>query len=103
MDLPADWRIGSPAANNFRAFSPRGESFSCGSIDVFRDRSGAAGAAQAMQMMGASREQMAMVLRLVSPPLSPSAVIQHFLPEISAGAINNPQVLAAHGLGRGRN
>jgi hypothetical protein len=100
MDLPADWRIGSPAADNFAAFSPRGETFSCGRIDVFLDRSGAAAAAQALQMMGATRQQLAMLPRLVSPPLSPTAVVQQFLPEISAGVIDNPQVVAARPLGQ---
>lgn len=100
IDLPSDWLLGSSAANSFAAFSPRGEGFSCGQIDVFLDRSGMLAAAQAMQMMGASRQQLSLLPRLVSPPLSPMAVVERLFPQISGGAIENIQILAAQQLGQ---
>src|SRR5438105_10298148 len=39
MAVPANWQVAPSAGQNFGAFSVRGESFSCGLLDVFADLS----------------------------------------------------------------
>jgi len=95
MAVPADWQVAPPAGQNFGAFSGRGESFSCGVLEVFADLGSMRNAQQAFAMMGKPRQELAFMERLVSPPLAPNQIVGRLFPQISGGAIQNLRVLEA--------
>src|SRR5207302_4695012 len=98
MAVPANWQVAPSAGQNFGAFSVRGESFSCGLLDVFADLSSMSNAQQASAMMGRPRQELAFMQRLVSPPLTPDQIVGRLFPQISGGAIQNLRVLGARQL-----
>jgi hypothetical protein len=98
MAVPADWQIAPPAGQNFGAFSGRGESFSCGLLDVFADLGSMRNAQQAFAVMGRPRQELAFMQRLVSPPLTADQIVSRLFAQISGGAIQNLRVLGARQL-----
>lgn len=101
MDVPADWQAGSSIAGTFRAYSPRGESFSCGKADIFLNYPSMEVTAQTLRMLGTSRQELALLSRLASPPLDPENIVLRLLPQIAGGAMQNLRILGSWPLPEG--
>jgi hypothetical protein len=98
LRVPANWQVAPVAGQNLGAFSGRGESFSCGLLELFADYASMRNALQASAMMGKSQQELRFMQRLVSPQLSPDGVVARLFPQISGGAMQNVRILGGHPL-----
>ena len=98
LSVPADWQPMPPLGSNFSAVSPRGESFSCGEMDIYWDQASMRNTLEAAHMMGANRLQIAYMQRMVSPQLRPAEIVAQLFPQISGGAMQNVRILGTRPL-----
>lgn len=103
MVLPADWNVTSPTGEHFHADSRRGESLNAGRVDVSADYGTMVSLVQANQAMGAPPQLLALLQRLVAPPLPPDGVVRYLLPQLSGGAMQNVHILGIRDMGAAGN
>jgi hypothetical protein len=98
IQLPSDWQVREATLDNFFAWSPRGESISSGNLPVFTNTATMSQALQTLQSVGVPPQQLALMSRLVSPPLPPVDVIRVFIPHVVGQQMQDVRILGSRDL-----
>lgn len=100
VELPADWQLAAATPENFQAFSPLGEAFRAGKLDVFLDAQSLEATLEALQITGQrSPQELMLMRRLVAPPLTPDGVVRTLFPQIGGAGMQRMRIGSVQDLG----